>query len=85
MGWKKALFFGGAVLVLSACDRVTAPTSSLSRHESAPAAAKKNPATTATPSSTDGTYKPAGDPNNMGLCSGWSVRTGDSLSVCLEP
>lgn len=39
MTWKKALFFGGAVVLLAACDRATAPNAMM-RVEGAQAAAK---------------------------------------------
>lgn len=41
MGLKKSIVFVGAVLVLAACDRATAPTGPLSAHDG-PAAASKS-------------------------------------------
>jgi hypothetical protein len=79
MGWKKALFYGGAVLLLAACDRsATAPTS-LVRVEGVQAAAKAKPA------------KPAALPT-LGIlaapvgpsCSQVVIRTGDvPIEVCV--
>jgi len=80
MGWKKALFFGGAVLVLAACDSATAPNARV-RDGGASSALRTSPTTltitrTALPTDTAGKII---DP----LCSGWSVRTGDSTKTCL--
>jgi hypothetical protein len=41
MNWKKAVFLGGAVLLLAACDRATAPNALV--REGGPAAAAKTP------------------------------------------
>lgn len=83
MGWKKALFFGGAVLVLAACsDSATAP-SNLRPADAQPANLTFSmPAPMSTPTApTLGTPtlpKPLIDP----LCSGFVIRTGaDSSST----
>jgi hypothetical protein len=76
MGWKKALFFGGAVLVLAACsDSATAPTAL--RPADAPSAAWTWPTTTSstTTSTTPTTSDTTGtviDP----VCTGVVIRTG---------
>lgn len=76
MGWKKALFFGGAVLVLAACsDSATAPTAL--RQADAPSAAWTWPTTTSstttsTTSTTSDTTITVIDP----LCTGVVIRTG---------
>ena len=81
MGWKKALFFGGAVLVLAACsDSATSPTAL--RQADAPSAAWTWPTTTSTTTTTstnDGSGTllpklPLIDP----VCTGVVIRTGVS-------
>ena len=55
MSWKRAVFFGGAVLVLAACDNATAPKSpsGLTRLDGVSAAVKKaSDAPEVTPDST---------------------------------
>ena len=54
MSWKRAVFFGGAVLVLAACDNATAPTSpGLTRLGGVSAASRKaSDAPVVTPDST---------------------------------
>lgn len=57
MGLKKSIVFVGAVLVLAACDRATAPTGPLSAHDGPAAATKNKPGqvlTTSTMSSETG-------------------------------
>ena len=73
MGWKKALFFGGAVLVLAACsDSATSPTAL--RQADAPSAAWTWSTTDTTTSSTTTTSDTTTvtDP----LCTGVVIRTG---------
>ena len=41
MGLKRSIVLVGSVLVLAACDRVSAPTGPLSLHEGAAASVKK--------------------------------------------
>ena len=77
MGWKKALFFGGAVLVLAACsDSATAP-SALRQADAPPAALTL----TMPMSTTTGTVtlppKPIIDP----ICTGIVIRTGVETST----
>jgi hypothetical protein len=74
MSWKRAIFLGGAVFLLAACDRITAPPSSTleQTHRSAAAVAKKS-------------YV---DPGTLETCrSGYSVQVGRadttaSVSLC---
>ena len=71
--WKKALCFGGAVLLLSACDQsVTAPTG-LSRVESN-AAAKTSSCTTKKTMGTTTTTSFGPD------CSSVVIRTGEDTT-----
>jgi hypothetical protein len=81
MSWKKALFFGGAVLLLAACSDATAPTS-LNRQRDISAAAKSSPTTpiptTSTPTTPTTTVLVDTDPL-LDLCvnsSGYVVHTG---------
>lgn len=79
MGWKKALFFGGAVLVLAACsDSATSP--SALRQSNGAASLKLAPTgTVTTTSDTTSTPLPV-----IGLCTGIVIRTGadaDSTST----
>ena len=67
MGWKKALFFGGAVLVLAACsDSATAPTA-LRKADAPEASLLLKPATTTTTSPL---------PRIGPICTGIVIRTG---------
>ena len=54
MSWKRAVFFGGAVLLLAACDNATAPTSpsGLTRLGGVSAAAKAKGSDASTPAVT---------------------------------
>ncbi len=76
MGWKKALFFGGAVLVLAACsDSATAPTAL--RQADAPAASlilTPTPSTTSTTTTTPSNPLPRIGP----VCTGIVIRTGEN-------
>jgi hypothetical protein len=76
MGLKRSIVLVGSVLVLAACDRVSAPTGPLSLHEGAAASVKK------APGSLDG-------PEMMTMsadCDGGFVKSGsgDSTFVCQE-
>ena len=78
MGWKKALFFGGAVLVLAACsDSATAPTAL--RQASVPAAAFKLGLTTTPTTTTTTTLEPTLPPLPVidPVCTGIVIRTGE--------
>ncbi len=79
MGWKKALFFGGAVLVLAACsDSATAP--SAMRQMSAPATAAWGlPTSTTTTSGT--TLVPTPNPIIGPICNGFVIRTGEESAA----
>lgn len=79
MGWKKALFFGGAVLVLAACsDSATAP--SALRQMSAPATAAWGlPTSTTTTSGT--TLVPTPLPVIDPICNGFVIRTGEETEL----
>ena len=72
MSWKKALFLGGAVLLLAACDRATAPNALV--REGGPAAAAK---AKAAPSP-----KPGQQNGLSGGCEGYFVREGGADSTC---
>jgi hypothetical protein len=74
MGWKKALFLGGAVVLLAACDRATAPDTQL-RQGGVPAAALKAPASKLPRVGTLDL-----DPD---LCRGYYVRSGDAEPICV--
>ena len=80
--WKKALFFGGAIVLLSACDQsVTAPTG-LSRVEGTAAAAKA-PSTPVTKSTT----KAAPTMTALGVCTdstGVIIRVGDDGGCSIQ-
>jgi hypothetical protein len=70
MGWKKALFFGGAVLVLAACsDSATAPTA-LRKADAPEASLLLMPATTTTTTTTSPL------PRIGPICTGIVIRTG---------
>jgi hypothetical protein len=78
--WKKALFFGGAIVLLSACDQsVTAPTS-LGRVEST--AAAKTSSTTTTTTTTKRTTATSADLGPS--CVGVIIRVGDTTCVPQE-
>lgn len=58
MNWKQAIFVGGAILILAACDRVTAPEPAkslrtVSAAEAARAAKKSEASSYTGPRSTD--------------------------------
>lgn len=78
MNWKQAIFVGGAILILAACDNVTAPepATSLRTVPGAQAMARgRKKSDTATPKSTD-------------CRSGYSISVGfgdtTSVGVCLR-
>jgi hypothetical protein len=75
MSWKKALFLGGAVMLLAACSDATAPTPLRS---GAPTAAIMSGAGTAT-STSDPVVNIIGDDCR----SGYYVRSGDK-DFCLD-
>lgn len=75
MAWKKALFLGGAVLLLAACSDATAP-SSLQRAGSKAATLSSVPVAEPTVGGTS----LIGDPDCR---SGYYVRSGDK-DVCIE-
>jgi hypothetical protein len=72
MNWKKAVFLGGAVLLLAACDRATAPNALV--REGGPAAAAKAPTSP---------KHPRTDSGLDGGCEGYFVREGGRDSTCL--
>lgn len=77
MGLKKSIVFVGAVLVLAACDRATAPTGPLSAHDGPAAAAKsKNAQQQPTASTMDD-----GDTGGGSECV-WVRQGSDSTLVC---
>lgn len=83
MGWKKAVFFGGAVLVLAACsDSATSP--SALRQSNGTAAAKALPMGTTTTTSDSTDISAPRTITSPGLCTGIVIRTGaevDSAST----
>jgi hypothetical protein len=77
MGWKKALFFGGAVLVLAACsDSSTAPTA-LRQADAPPAAFTLSAPTTTSTGTVTLPPKPVIDP----ICTGIVIRTGVTTEI----
>lgn len=79
MAWKKALFLGGAVLLLAACNSATAPNS-LTR-DGSKAAAIRLDSEAVTPLSFDVDINPS---LNVDECrSGYYVRSGDK-DLCWE-
>lgn len=76
MGWKKALFFGGAVLLLAACSRDATAPNSLVRVEGAQAAARSTSTKTATTPLSPTTLSISTE------CSGVVIRTGD-IDICV--
>lgn len=76
MALRKSIVFIGAVIVLAACDRATAPTGPLSLHDGPAASAKKAaPAAPASPSKVTTFTSKLDD----GACA-W-VKNGDSDST----
>lgn len=84
MGIKRALFFGGAVLVLAACDSATAPTNALSRSEGPAASAQSKP--TKSKKTTTTTTTTSGTTTTTSTCDGgFVIRQGaDSVVVGCE-
>jgi hypothetical protein len=82
MAWKKALFLGGAVLLLAACSDATAPKS-LVRDGSTPAAKLVVPVEGPALNTLD-SLDPAQLLDEASSCrSGYYVRSGEK-DVCLE-
>jgi hypothetical protein len=75
MSWKKAVFYGGAVLVLAACDNATAPTSpsALTKVNGISASAVKKTAATPTTTSSDSTTTTT---SSEETCSSYLVHVG---------
>lgn len=75
MALRKSIVFFGAVLVLAACDRATAPTGPLSLHDGPAASAKKSDTTRSTTTT-----------SRMGAltdgCVWFKAGDGDSTLVC---
>lgn len=80
MGLKKSIVFVGAVLVLAACDRATAPTGPLSAHDGPAAAAKAKPAVQF-PGATTQSAMDGGDTGGGSECV-WVRGGADSVLVC---
>ena len=78
MGLKKSIVFVGAVLVLAACDRATAPTGPLSAHDGPAAAAKSKPAQGVSSATTQ-----SGETSGSEGCV-WVRQGSDSTLVCAE-
>jgi hypothetical protein len=78
MAWKRALFYGGAVVVLAACSNATAPDGM--NRKGAQAAAKTSPTPTTTTTTTTSTTS---SETTLGpTCNGYVVYIGDSTAVC---
>ena len=77
MAWKKALFLGGAVLLLAACSDATAPKSQQARDRAPAAEAFVMPSLDPLPKSFELTDFPED------CRSGYYVRSGDK-DVCVE-
>jgi hypothetical protein len=78
MAWKKVIFLGGAVLLLAACDRATAPNALI--REGGSLAAAKAPAAPATGTKTPGTRTTL----SAGCEGSYFVREGGD-STCVQP
>lgn len=78
MGLKKSIVFVGAVLVLAACDRATAPTGPLSAHDGPAAAAKSKIGQLPSASTMND-----GDAGGGSECV-WVRQGSDSTLVCAE-
>jgi hypothetical protein len=80
MSWKKAVFFGGALLVLAACGDATGPTSpsALSRTGGNSAALTASPMPTTTTTTTTTLLQPSTNPI---LCSGIVIHVGLDGSI----
>jgi hypothetical protein len=81
MGWKQTLILGGAVLLLAACDRATAPIANV--REGGVVVRKANTTTPTEPpttssDSTGQTTLPEDCP------SGISILSGDGEVICVE-
>jgi hypothetical protein len=75
MALRKSIVFFGAVLVLAACDRATAPTGPLSLHDGPAASARKDSSRSTTMSTTTTSSMTEG-------CVWWKGGDGDSTLVC---
>ena len=75
MALRKSIVFFGAVLVLAACDRATAPTGPLSQHQGSAASVRKTDTTTRTTITTQAATGEGGG------CV-WYKDGSDSVSVC---
>ena len=73
MGLKRSIVLIGSVLVLAACDSVSAPTGPLSLNQSAASARKAD--TTSTTRTT----------NSLSASCGFIKQGADSILVCDEP
>ena len=80
MGWKKALFFGGAVLVLAACSNGATSPTALRQADARMATWTWETTDTTTTSTTTSDTSTVTDP----LCTGVVIRTGvsDDTSTC---
>jgi hypothetical protein len=85
MSWKRAVFYGGAVLVLAACDNATAPTApSLTRVNDVSASSKRASAQSAPETTADSTTVPGSGVKNT--CSGMVIFIGlDGLLTTCSP
>lgn len=86
--WTRAVFFGGAVLVLAACNDATSPTSPSSLNKiGSPAAAWTYTPTTTTSEPTTTTTPPPSDSTNgiKNDCTGVVIHTGFGLDGMTVP
>jgi hypothetical protein len=82
--WKKAVFFGGAVLVLAACSDATSPTSPALNRIDGPAASltkKADSMSTESTTSSDSTNTISNDCN--GVIIHWGTD-GTIVPVCIQ-
>lgn len=82
--WKKAVFFGGAVLVLAACNDATSPTSpALNRIDGPAASFTKKAGTTSTESATSSDSTNGIKTDCNGVIIHWGTD-GTIVPVCVQ-
>ena len=80
--WKKAVFYGGAVLVLAACSDATSPSPALNKIGGPAASYTKKAGTTATESSTSADSTNGIKTECSGVTIHWGVD-GTLVPVCV--
>ena len=78
MSWKRAVFFGGAVLVLAACSDATAPNS-LTKLDAAEAYSKTKTTSSTTTTTTTSTTPTA---TSTDECTAMVIHTGLTVISC---